>query len=153
MPLLSSSVQLTFCGGAPPQNKSQFIRCFMSIFDIFKRKKADRVDPSESYEDLIGRHLAEFSEEDYLGKAAVAGGKAHIAKAAGNFDAAWRSYQEMKIFYSQHAARCNFTAAETLALDACVSQPMADILRLEGKHHDALVHIMYGSSPVGVGKV
>lgn len=115
----------------------------MSIFDIFKRKKPRVLDTTESYDDFSKRLLAEFSEKDYLGKAAVAGDKARAAKAAGNFDAAWGFYHEMKGFYLQHAARCNFTAAQALAIDASVSQPMADILRLEGKHHDALVHIIY----------
>lgn len=115
----------------------------MSLFNFFKRKKTSALDSTESYEDFSKRLLSEFSEEDFLGKAAAARDKARAAKAVGNFDAAWNLYQEMKGFYLRHADRCNFTAAQTLAIDSSVSQFLADILRLEGKHHDALVHIIY----------
>ncbi len=43
----------------------------------------------------------------------------------------------------KHASRCNFTRLQTLALDGSVSEHLADVLRLEGKHTAALAHIVY----------
>lgn len=97
----------------------------------------------ESYEQFAARLLANFSKNDHLGKAAIANDKAKAAEAAADYDSAWRFYHEQKEQYLQHASKNKFTAAQTLALDASVSQQLANILRVEGKHDDALVHILY----------
>lgn len=97
----------------------------------------------ESVEEFAARRMAEFAKNDHLGHAALAGSKAREAIANGDHDLAWRFLNEQKQHYLLHASRCNFTKAQTLALDAAVSQPMAKILQLEGKHFDALVHIIY----------
>ena len=115
----------------------------MRLFDIFKRKEQKPADIEESFEEFSARLIDNFQRHDYLGKAAIAGDKARAAKDSGDFNAAWGFYQEMKEHYLQHAIRERFTPAQTLAIDSSVSQPLADILRLEGKHHDALVHIIY----------
>ena len=115
----------------------------MGLLDLFKKKRSLPAVREEIHEDFSTRLLADFARHDYLGKAALAGEKARSAKKQGDFNAAWGFYQEVKEHYIQHAARQKFTAAQTLALDATVSQQLADILRLEGKHHDALVHIIY----------
>jgi len=97
----------------------------------------------ESFDEFARKLLTEATENDFLGKAADAGQRARAAAEAGQYDVAWRLYHEMREHYLRHAARLRFTPAQTLALDSRVSLPMANILRLEGKHHDALVHIMY----------
>lgn len=97
----------------------------------------------ESFDEFAKKLLAEASENDFLGRAAAAGHRARSAVEAGQYDVAWRLYHEMKEQYLRHAARLKFTPAQTLALDSRVSLPMANVLRLEGKHPDALVHIIY----------
>lgn len=97
----------------------------------------------ESFDEFARKLLAEGLGNDFLGKGADAGQRARAAVAAGQYDVAWRLYHEMKEHYLRHAARFKFTRAQTLALESRVSLPMANILRLEGKHHDALVHILY----------
>lgn len=115
----------------------------MGLFDFLKRKPALPVEPEESFEVFAARFQADFVKNDHLGKAAIAGSKAQEAVASGKFDIAWGLHNEQKQHYLQHATRCGFTKSQVLVLDASVSQPMANILRLEGKHHDALVHIVY----------
>jgi hypothetical protein len=115
----------------------------MGLFDFLKKKSAQTVEPEESFEEFAARLQADFAKNDHLGKAAIAGQKAQEAVASRKFDVAWGLYQDQKQHYLQHASRCGFTKAQVLALDASVSQPMANILRLENKHHDALVHIVY----------
>ncbi|RZF84367.1 hypothetical protein EXT46_03360 [Pseudoalteromonas sp. CO325X] len=84
-----------------------------------------------------------YIQEDFLGKAANAGQKAKKAMKLKNFDEAWGLFHEQKSLYIQHANRSGFTANQALALDATVHEEMANILRQEGKHNDALVHIVY----------
>ncbi|HHF3152712.1 TPA: hypothetical protein ACPJ2A_004591 [Vibrio diabolicus] len=86
---------------------------------------------------------SDYIQEDFLGKAANAGQKAKKAMKLKNFDEAWGLFHEQKSLYIQHANRSGFTANQTLALDATVHEEMANILRQEGKHNDALVHIVY----------
>lgn len=87
--------------------------------------------------------MEEFQQNDFLGKAADVGHKAKEAIKTKQYDEAWRLYHEQKSFYMQHANRSGFTAKQTLALDASIHEELANILRLENKHKDALVHIVY----------
>ncbi len=80
---------------------------------------------------------------DYLGLAAQAGGKAGLAVKAGEFDSAWFFYHEQKSLYLQHAANGDWSARDTLTLDASVHENLADVLRLQKRHHEALPHIIY----------
>lgn len=114
----------------------------MKFFDLFKRKAPIDSDQT-SVEELLDRFIASQDRNDYLGNAALASDKARSAVSTGDFNSAWGFYQEAKDNYLQHAIRENFTPAQTLAIDSSVSQPLANILRLEGKHRDALVHIVY----------
>ncbi len=114
----------------------------MGLFDLFKNKSAP-TEHEESYDDFAARLQADFLKNDHLGKAALAGSKAKEAVVSGKFDVAWGLYHEQKQHYLQHAACCGYTKPQVLAIDASVSEPMGNILRLEGKHHDALVHIVY----------
>ena len=97
--------------------------------------------------DSIERRAAElvkdFAEDDCLGKAAAARDRARAAESAGRYDEAWAYYQEQKKQYMEHAQKNRFTAAQTLTLDASVSEQLANVLRVEGKHHDAMVHVLY----------
>ena len=113
----------------------------MGLFSIFKRKKVTEVD--SHFEEHAEKVISEFDANDYLGKAAKAGHEAKDAAKAKKYDKAWGLYHDQKSFYMQHANRCGFTPIQTLALDATVHEEMANILRLEGKHHDALANILY----------
>jgi len=113
------------------------------MFSFFKKKKTDETDSFESYAEDI---LNDFQENDFLGKAAIAGEKAREAKKNKEYDKAWKYLHESKQLYLQHANVQNFTRKQTLALDSSLSISLADILRLEGKHSQALVHIIYWAS-------
>ena len=117
----------------------------MGIFNFFKQKPVSTTDnPSDVGRIEVEEFLSErYPLEDYLGQAA---GKGHAAKAAvkeGQHDAAWRLLHEQKALYMQHASRCGWQAKDVLCLDGSVSQQFANILRLEKKHDQALVHILY----------
>lgn len=81
--------------------------------------------------------------KDYLGPAAEHKHKADQAIKEKRFDDAWRHLNEQKINYFQHAKQCNFTEKQTLGLDAVVHITMGNLLRIEGKHPQALYHIAY----------
>jgi hypothetical protein len=106
-------------------------------------KKASLINFEESLDEFTSGLLADFAKNNHLGKAAIASSKAHEAIADGKLDVAWGLLNEQKQHYLQHAANCGFTKEQTFALDASVSEPMANILRLEGKHFDALIDIIY----------
>ncbi|RVT47484.1 hypothetical protein [Rubrivivax albus] len=113
------------------------------MFGLFKRSRKPTSTEKDESTELLDELLAGFALEDYLGPAAERRHQALAAKKSAEFDLAWTALQEVKDLYLKHALQCKFTAAQTLALDASVSPEMADILRLEGKHDDALVHILY----------
>jgi len=112
----------------------------MGFSSIFKKKKP-KTDPE--FQDYVEKVIADFQRDDFLGKAADVGHKAKAEVKAKQYDKAWGLYHEQKTFYMQHANRSSFTATQALALDASVHEDMANILRLEGKHEDALVNIVY----------
>jgi len=86
---------------------------------------------------------SDFLEDDYLGKAAEAGNNAKIAVKDKDFNKAWGLLHEQKSYYMQHANREGFSAQNALSLDSNVHENLANILRIEGKHHDAFFHILY----------
>lgn len=112
----------------------------MSFFSIFKTKKPKA---DAEFKDYARKVMEDFQKNDFLGKAAEAGHKAKAAVKSEKYDEAWGHYHDQKSFYMQHANRTGFTAKQLLALDASVHEDMANILRLENKHQDALVHIVY----------
>ena len=83
------------------------------------------------------------NRKDYLGPAALAGHAAMDAVKAGELDKAWGFQQEQKHLYLQHANQYGMTARQAIALDTSVHQAMANVLRLEGRHQEALAHILY----------
>ncbi len=97
---------------------------------------------------VMEKAVAAMKEEsaklvDCLGPAAQTGHDAKAAVRAGDFDKAWGLYHEQKRLYLQHANQFKWGVRDTLSLDACVHENLADILRLEKRHHDALIHILY----------
>ncbi|WP_312141156.1 DUF4236 domain-containing protein [Stutzerimonas nitrititolerans] len=83
------------------------------------------------------------NDVDYLGQAALAGRNAKDAVKACDFDKAWRLFHDQKQLFLQHAQQQGWAARETLALDASVHEDLADVLRLEKRHTEALPHILY----------
>ena len=78
-----------------------------------------------------------------MGKAAGAKRKSLAAVKAKEFDKAWKLFHQQKEFYLKHANKMGFSVAQTLALEGTVHEQMANMLRLEEKHKDALIHIIY----------
>jgi len=97
----------------------------------------------DSQEVIEKMNLPELDESDHLGDAAKARYRAleHIKNK--EFDEAWKALNEQKEHYLNHAKKNGFTKLQTLALDASAHEDMANILRLEKKHNDALVNILY----------
>jgi hypothetical protein len=82
-------------------------------------------------------------QKDYLGPATEAKRAGKAAVKAGRHDDAWGHFHDQKSLYMQHASRSGFTAPQVLALDSTVHVDLANILRLEGRDHEALAHILY----------
>lgn len=98
----------------------------------------------EDYEQYVkDRHKHFVEKEDFLGFAAKAKHEALAAVKERRYDDAWRWFHEQKLNYMKHAAREKFNRFEILALDGDISEGLANVLRLEGKHADALTHIVY----------
>ena len=81
--------------------------------------------------------------EDYLGKAAYEKQSAKIAIKEKRFDDAWRHLSNQKDCYLRHASQMGFSVVDALVLDSSPHEDMANILRLEGKHKNALSNISY----------
>jgi len=81
--------------------------------------------------------------EGYLGEAAE---QKHLAKQAikdKRFDDAWGYLHEQKMYYQKHANANNWEYLDFLVLDSVAHEDMANILRIEGKHGNALSNISY----------
>lgn len=98
--------------------------------------------PAGRVDDILSA-LDRMDMTDYLGQAAKAGGKAKAASDAGDFDGAWRHYHEQKALYLNHANRSEFTPVQAIALEGSVHRNLANLLRIEGRHLEALVHFLY----------
>ena len=81
--------------------------------------------------------------EDYLGRAAYEKQSAKIAIKEKRFDDAWRHLSNQKDCYLRHASQMGFSVVDALVLDSSPHEDMANILRLEGRHLEALQHISY----------
>jgi hypothetical protein len=86
--------------------------------------------------DKIGR-------PDYLGKAADAKHAAKAAVKAGEHDKAWGLFHEQKEHYQKHAQKMGFGAEQVMRMDGSVSEDFANVLRIEKRHTQALVHILF----------
>lgn len=80
---------------------------------------------------------------DHLGKAAREKKAASQAIKEKKYDKAWRHLNNQKAEYMKHANAFGFSPEHILALDGTVHEQMANVLGLEGKNDDALVHILY----------
>ena len=87
--------------------------------------------------------------EDFLGPAAVHKRAAEQAAKSGNFDVAWREVHNQQSCYIQHAKSHSFDRAAALRITGSVHEDLADILRLEGKHDQALAHFIYFAATQG----
>lgn len=127
----------------------------MSVFDFFRKgspkEPATKMNGFQAlfemgeaeFEEYQKQAIEELKKHDYLGFAATAKDKALAAVKSKQYDEAWKLFHDQKLHYMKHAARSQFTRLQVLALDACVSEHLANILRLQGKHQDALVHALY----------
>lgn len=106
------------------------------------RKSSTISIPVDKVDDLL-RALDRMDMTDYLGMAAKSGQKAKAASDAGDFDGAWRHFHEQKMHYLNHAKRSEFTPAQAVALEGAVHRNLANLLRIEGRHAEALVHCLY----------
>ena len=90
-------------------------------------------------------YLADLAESfnDYLGEAAELKHKGLLAIKNKEFNTAWKSFNEQNLLLLKHANECNFSQRQTLNLTSNISENHANICRLENKHLDALIHILY----------
>lgn len=120
----------------------------MSFFQsLFGKKQQESKDDFEY--DLPPTNEDGYFLDDFLGLAANEGTKASKAIEEGRFDDAWGHYQEMSQLYLRHAKKEKFTVPQTLALVGGTHRAMARLLKTEGRHHEALVHILYSTACSG----
>lgn len=119
-------------------------------FTTEERKKTDIRRPGGHIpggDELGKRSVPEPAEEvsfaNHLGKAAEHGNEAKQAIKERRFDDAWRSLNEQQSEWLSHASRFGFTKEQTLSLAGSVHSSMANVLRLEKKHDEALAHMLY----------
>ncbi len=105
-----------------------------------KNEESD-IRQSEAYIEL--KKYFDVNHKDYLGPAAESKKAANLAIKERRFDDAWRHLHEQQSAWLQHANAERYTKAQTLSLLASVHFDMANILRLEKRHDEALAHILY----------
>ena len=105
-------------------------------------------------DEFLAKPFSAFGNDltDHLGNAATAKHSAQIAVKQGRYNDAWTFFHLQKEHYMKHASKCGFTKAQTLALDASVHLDLANILRLEKRNIDALIHIIYCNSVARVAE-
>ncbi|MFT7179631.1 MAG: hypothetical protein ACI84B_001867 [Oceanospirillaceae bacterium] len=80
---------------------------------------------------------------DYLQLAQEKGREAKVAMREKNNAEAWELLQQQKNFYNKFSISEGSNDSELTALDSSVSKDLANLLRQDKKHKDALVHIIY----------
>ena len=80
---------------------------------------------------------------DYLQLAQEKGREAKVAMREKNNVEAWELLQQQKSFYNKFSINEGSNESELTALDSSVSKDLANLLRQDKKHKDALVHIIY----------
>ncbi|MGY8862554.1 MAG: hypothetical protein ACKVJ2_07960 [Pseudomonadales bacterium] len=80
---------------------------------------------------------------DYLQLAQEKGREAKVAMREKNNAEAWELLQQQKSFYNKFSINEGSNESELTALDSSVSKDLANLLRQDKKHKDALVHIIY----------
>lgn len=84
-----------------------------------------------------------MNHSDYLEKAMYFQRQAEAAVKTKKFDEAWEAYNKQKQEYYRHANRYGHTAKQAVALEASVHEGFANVLRLEKKHLQAFMDILY----------
>jgi len=90
---------------------------------------------------LAGRGLAPVF--NHLAAAAIASDAVKVCVREGRHDEAWTLLHVQQGDYIKHANAQGFTAEQTMRISAIVQEQFANILRIEKKHHRALVDVMY----------
>tara|TARA_B110000503_G_scaffold102864_1_gene153634 strand:+ start:2961 stop:3545 length:585 start_codon:yes stop_codon:yes gene_type:complete len=80
---------------------------------------------------------------DYLKLADEKGREAKVAMREKNNVEAWELLQQQKSFYNKFFISEGRNESELTALDSSISKDLANLLRQDKKHKDALVHIIY----------
>jgi hypothetical protein len=80
---------------------------------------------------------------DYLQLADEKGREAKVAMREKNNAEAWELLQQQKSFYNKFSISEGRSESELTSLDSSVSKDLANLLRQDKKHKDALVHIIY----------
>jgi len=93
--------------------------------------------------DRIQEKNEQIMRDNYSVKAVDAMHKAKEAIKAKQFDAAWRLFHNAKTYFLKHANQMEMSIESSLGLQGMVHEEMANMLRLEGRHKDALTHIIY----------
>lgn len=127
----------------------------MGLFSFFCRKKlvntpdVEEKTPDDESRGLVmdERGIISYGGRvDHLGLAALAKRSALDAVGRGDYNSAWSFISEQQEHYINHA-RCNrWSPRDVLSIDGKVSADFAYILYKEGKHKQALVHIVYWTS-------
>lgn len=116
---------------------------FKSLFGNNKKNIFDTKTISAHQNDFDVNNVDTIDSNDYLGLAVNARNRAKIEMKNKNYEKAWELFSKQQQYYYQHAEKQNFTGSQTIALAAGVSEDFANILRLEGNHKQALVHMIY----------
>lgn len=124
---------------------------FEFINSLFKTNQQNTSPTTTIHLETISKYQKEFDLnnidtidiEDYLSLAANAHICANAEMKKKNYEEAWKLFTKQQQYYYQHAKKQNFTTSQTIALGATVSEYLANILRLENNHQQALVHFIY----------
>lgn len=87
--------------------------------------------------------------KNHLAAAAIAKKAIKACIKEGKHDEAWSLLHSQQTDYLYHASAHGFTAEQIIALTGTVQEQFANILRIEKKHHQALVHIIYWVATAG----
>jgi hypothetical protein len=112
----------------------------MGFFDIFKSSKKEQ---TKLVNEFLNTPLYSDSTNNYLADAAELKQKGIQAIRMKEYSDAWDYFHQQKLIYIKYADSQGFDKNQTLALDSSISEHFANILRLEGKHLDALIHAIY----------
>lgn len=81
--------------------------------------------------------------QDLLGQAAYKKKLAKLSIKEKKYDDAWKFLHEQKELYLRHASSSGFDLVSTRVIDASIHEDLANILRLESKHKQALSNLSY----------
>ncbi|MDN3638748.1 hypothetical protein QWY82_08010 [Simiduia curdlanivorans] len=112
---------------------------FRKIINLFRRRP-NQQSTATIVHDSPAQDLS-YDDHQWAAVEARKTGERHMKE--GDYNAAWKHLCIAKDEFIKHASDCGFTFDQSIALDATISEIMADVLRREGRHIPALVHIIY----------